>query len=449
MGATASLTPTDVTVEPGTTATCQIRVRNTGQVVDQFTFSVLGQMQTMATIEPPQVSLLPGTEGVATVLFSAARSPAVAAGTYAFAVKVSSSEDPEGSVTEEGTLTVGVLLDIFVEVLPRTTRGRRGARAEVAVDNRGNQRVNGDLATVDPTNSLRFRFAAPAVIAEPNTATFSKLAISPVKSFWKGPEKSHPFKVALSTPGGLTVLADGIFLQEALVPRWLLKALLIALALLVILAVLWFTLLRPTIKSEATSAAQNAIAAPLASQAAKTAALGTAQQAAAQTAAQQGAAVQQLQKAVGITPTASSSLPPIGGTGTGTSPGSTSSSATGVYGRLSASVAPGANSPTVSYTVPTGNTLDITDLILENPAGDSGTLVLEQGSTPMLSVSLDNFRDLDYHFVTAPSLTSGQTLVLAVTCANVANGATAAKTCTPGVFYSGTLTPSPSPTPTG
>src|SRR5713226_8059180 len=160
MGAAASLNPTTVSVEPGAEATTEIKVRNTGKVVDQFTLDVVGDPAAWSSVSPP-------------------RSSDVAAGAFPFGVRVTSKEDPAGSVTEEGSLEVGVFKDLFGELIPRTSRGSREGRHELAVDNRGNLALNADLDAVDPNDALRFRFSTPALVTEPNTATFAKLSVRP------------------------------------------------------------------------------------------------------------------------------------------------------------------------------------------------------------------------------------------------------------------------------
>ena len=62
MGATASLATKSVRVEPGAGASLEIRVRNTGQVVDQFSLDILGDAAPWTTVEPPSLSLFPGAE---------------------------------------------------------------------------------------------------------------------------------------------------------------------------------------------------------------------------------------------------------------------------------------------------------------------------------------------------------------------------------------------------
>jgi hypothetical protein len=85
-----------------------------------------------------------------------------------------------------------------------------------------------------------------------------------------------------------------------------------------------------------------------------------------------------------------------------------------------------------SFTVPEGQTLLITDLILENPEGDSGSMTVSRGDAVLLDVRLDNFRDLDYHFVTPIVIDAGEELVLQASCANGAS-------CSPALYYVGSI----------
>ncbi len=81
--------------------------------------------------------------------------------------------------------------------------------------------------------------------------------------------------------------------------------------------------------------------------------------------------------------------------------------------------------------------LSITDIVLQNPAGDSGTLTILRDQTPLLVQQLDNFRDLDFHFITPLIFTAGQKLVLSIVCANKPVGTTPAAACTPAGLFSG------------
>jgi hypothetical protein len=84
-------------------------------------------------------------------------------------------------------------------------------------------------------------------------------------------------------------------------------------------------------------------------------------------------------------------------------------------------------------TVTPAGTLFITDLIFSNPNGTPGALVVMRGTTPLIQLKLDNFRDYDLHFVTPIVIPSGQQLNLSLTCTS--------SPCDPAVFYSGYLRP--------
>ena len=73
MGASATLQATELLVTPGTEQAIELRVRNTGTVVDQFTFQPIGLAAGWISVEPPQVSLFPGAEGLALTFAGGAR----------------------------------------------------------------------------------------------------------------------------------------------------------------------------------------------------------------------------------------------------------------------------------------------------------------------------------------------------------------------------------------
>ncbi len=123
MGSSASLDRTELAVEPGEQVSAQLRVRNNGSVVDQFTFEGLGTGAAWIEAEPEVLSLFPGAEGTVTIHFRPPKSPNTPPGPTPFGVKVVSGEDPTGSAVEEGVLTVGRFADRSVEIYPVTAAG--------------------------------------------------------------------------------------------------------------------------------------------------------------------------------------------------------------------------------------------------------------------------------------------------------------------------------------
>src|SRR6266536_2390940 len=118
MGATATLSEAGLVAEPGQETTCSVTIRNAGQVVDQFAIDVVGDASGWATAEPATVNLMPGETGTVTVRFAPPRSSDVPAGLIPFGVRVFSSEDPAGSVVEEGTVQLGAFTEVTAEIVP-------------------------------------------------------------------------------------------------------------------------------------------------------------------------------------------------------------------------------------------------------------------------------------------------------------------------------------------
>ena len=84
-------------------------------------------------------------------------------------------------------------------------------------------------------------------------------------------------------------------------------------------------------------------------------------------------------------------------------------------------------------------TLVITDLVLQNPRGDAGTLRLLRDANGkkniLLEVGLGNFRDLDHHWLQAWRFQPGEKVVLAVRCQNPGDRGH----CTQSVSFSGRI----------
>src|SRR5947208_11902150 len=120
MAATAPVASKAVTVTPGGEAVSEVRIRNSGTVVDQFTLEVLGDASAWAIVEPAVIPLFPGAEAVARVRFKPPKSSSVLARAVPFAVRVKSREDARASPREEGVVDVGPFHDTFDRPVPRT-----------------------------------------------------------------------------------------------------------------------------------------------------------------------------------------------------------------------------------------------------------------------------------------------------------------------------------------
>ena len=140
--------PTDP-VEPGGAGTAVVRVRNAGQVVEEFRLELVGPVSAFASVEPAQLRLFPGDEGEATVRFQPPRDASVASGPTTFGVRVIPIDDPSSAVVEESTVTVGGFADVTADISPRNVDGN-SATHTITVRNRGNAPTTVGLSYVDP-----------------------------------------------------------------------------------------------------------------------------------------------------------------------------------------------------------------------------------------------------------------------------------------------------------
>jgi len=446
MGLTASLIAADVRVTPGQEAVSPVQVRNTGPVVDQFTVEVLGPAARWTVVEPPVLNLFPGDVGEVLVRFQPPRSPEALAGPVPFGVRFTSAEDPQASWVEEGTVNVEPFTDLRAILRPTTSKGRRRGKHQLDVENLGNIPLDTQIQPTDPDNQLRFKLNRPRFMALAGTSTLVRIVAVPRKRFMRGPDKNNPFQVLVLTggapelgPDGASVVpapaepisVNGSFLQRSLLPRWLVPALIALLALAIIAAGLWFALLKPTIKSLAKeqAAAQNSAAAANAADAKQ-----QAQQA--QQKADQAASA----AAAAANPSASA-----GAGGDGTGPGGANDPNAlnqPIDFRIQATAPTRTDGGFNTFTFPgqANKPLDITDLQLQNPFGDSGIIELRRGNTTVwLRFGLDNFRDYDDHFVVPIHFNKGDVLTFAVSCKAPGPGRTQ---CTPAVSISGRTTKS-------
>jgi hypothetical protein len=423
MGATTSV-PTDrLTVTPGAEARTEITVRNTGRVVDSFRLEPLGPLAAWTVVEPESVALMPDGEATVAVSFRPPRSSALPAGETPWAVRVVPQEDPDGVMVEEGLLDVDPFSEVLAELRPRTSRarGRRAGRHEVAVDNLGNTAVEVYLAGGDADQAVDVLLVPDHLVLEPGSAALIAVRPRARERFWRGQPKTHPFQVVAEPAGQPPVVVDGTLMQEPVLPAWLLKALLIAAVVAALAIALWLAVLKPSIKDTARAIA------------AKEAQAATADEAASRKAADAAAA----EDAAAAQDDTQSQLDALGkgktkgGTTTGDALGTPETTR----------VAATADDQAPAAVLDPKRTVSVSDLLLQNPDGNSGTVTLSRGDQVFYVARLENFRDLDLHLVAPVVVAPGEKLAMSVTCTNPdPAGKAKAAPCTPAVTVQGFAT---------
>ena len=214
---------------------------------------------------------------------------------------------------------------------------------------------------------------------------------------------------------------------------------------------LWNTMLKPKVHSMATQGA--AVAAQQATSGAAKAskATGAASRSASATGKKSSGGASS-SAGTGSTGTGSGGTAATGSPGTSGAGGSPTTSATPasttgtpISSSLQSNASPATTYSTVPYAVPANETLDVSDVVLQNPQGDTGELQVRAGSTTLIQLGLANFRNIDYHFAQPIVFTTVAPLVLAVQCQNPGGQACADKLSFSGTLNAGTSSPSPAP----
>ncbi|GGZ31554.1 hypothetical protein GCM10010387_26930 [Streptomyces inusitatus] len=459
MSLTASLQEPFVTAVPGEETSLPLRVLNSGDTVEEYRFEVVGACAAWATVEPAALSLYPGSSESATLTLRPPRDPSVPAGETPFGVRVVPTSGQGEPVVPEGRVIVLPFTEVTAELVPNSSHGALRGRHQLAVDNRGNTPIAVRLGSRSGTERARVSFNEPELRIEPGRAEFGGLRITPVKRLWWGTPVTHPFQalVTPAAPEGVEapdpVVLDGSYQQEALLPRWLPRAAVITALLVVALIGLWYALLRPAVKSAAREAITPEAIASATAQGMPTPG------GEADSGANSGASGE---------PGAS----PGSGTGTssGTSSGASSGANSGATGGPSPSPSPspsdgssaegsgepaptsaqlqvrdsvgGGSNTAAALEVPDGKTFRLTDIVIQNPQGDAGTVTVSAGeSGTVLSLALENFRDSDYHFVTPILVPEGGQVTMTVNCRKVGKpvNAPTPSRCAESLFLGGTM----------
>ena len=184
-------------VEPGASVSLELTVRNTGTVVDQFSFEVLGGAAAWATFDPPTVSLFPQAEETVHVRFLLLVPPTLPSGAIPFGVRVQSREDPEGSVVEEGTLNVAEFSEVMAEVTPHATRVWLGADRKYPSTIVQISAIGLNWRARIPTRLSTTPSSPPLMDVAPGSVAFAKVTVRPKASYWRGPSTTEPYQVAL------------------------------------------------------------------------------------------------------------------------------------------------------------------------------------------------------------------------------------------------------------
>ncbi len=191
------LETTQLVVQPGTETRLPIRIRNSGTIVESYRVDVVGHAASWSRVEPPLVSVYPGQEVEAEVVFWPVRSAHTPLGIVPFGVRAVSDVDATSSMVAEGAIDVAGIVDIASTILPRNSKGRWSGKHRVEIENRGNTPVSLRLRGHDSDELLDFRFKQNEVEIPVDGFVVTKVKAKIRSPYLRGPAAARPFKIAI------------------------------------------------------------------------------------------------------------------------------------------------------------------------------------------------------------------------------------------------------------
>ncbi|MFJ6071860.1 ricin-type beta-trefoil lectin domain protein [Streptomyces sp. NPDC093065] len=255
-----SLEPASATVDPGSSARVRLRVRNTGDVVDEYRFEPVGDVAPWTTVEPQTLRLYPGTTGTVELTFAPPRTPDAVAGPNPYAVRITPTEHPDAVTVPEGNLTITAFTEVRAELVPPTVKGRLRGRPRLAVDNLGNTKVTASVAGSDTGDHLSYEIRPSNVQIEPGRAAFVETTLKPKRIIWFGSKEERPYRLAVRRSGVDPTDVEGTYVQRGFLPRWLATFFGVFLALAIAFVMIWIAY-KPQVRTSATEQTQQAGAA--------------------------------------------------------------------------------------------------------------------------------------------------------------------------------------------
>ncbi len=226
-GVTLELPASEVPVEPGGTAVLEARVRNRGDVVDEFALWVEGPPAPWVRVEPPRLPVYPGQDATARLTFTPPRD-GVAAGREPFRLVAQSVQQGGAGAVQDGGVDVAAVTRLALDVVPERQRTEALAEYQVVLQNRGNHDVVVDLEARDPQYLLQVQVDPPRLYAPAfGSATATMHALAPGAA----PDQPRPFPLTVTAtpadrPQEAPVTADAVLVHHFAPPAAYLATLL-------------------------------------------------------------------------------------------------------------------------------------------------------------------------------------------------------------------------------
>ncbi len=192
---------------PPPAAQWRLRLRNAGNVLDTFSFSITGIHPGWVNLDPAQVTLKPGEEG--TALLTVRPADGTAAGTYPFVVRTFSHLNLNQRTETPLKVEVQPRAGFTLAVSPREaeSQGLREFEVSLTSDKSSNTDLWLDLSASDQDNACDYTFEPQRVLLQARQVARSSLRVQPRAVLGPNERRQYAVKVVV-TPQESTIPAQ-------------------------------------------------------------------------------------------------------------------------------------------------------------------------------------------------------------------------------------------------
>ncbi|HSQ27952.1 MAG TPA: PKD domain-containing protein, partial [Anaerolineales bacterium] len=206
-------------VLPGEKLAVPVVLINQGLGADTFHVEAEGLPPDWVSLDPSEWRLDAGEAANAVLLIQPPRNSSAQAGRRQFTILVKSEHEPEQNVTINCVLTVGAYTEITTRLFAPNTERELPARVQII--NQSNSPVTARVSWESPDETLAFDPPEPKQVslALDESVNVDYVA-KPIRRYWVGGEKNHPYTVTVQAPGIDGQTLRGAVNQRAVMPPW-------------------------------------------------------------------------------------------------------------------------------------------------------------------------------------------------------------------------------------
>jgi hypothetical protein len=218
-GVNITLDKTNLAVAPGQEISCEIRLRNLGQLVDRFVLSVSDSVDAWTVLEPTTVSLFPASAGSAVLRLRPPRGSVPSAGTVTFTVIATSEADPTVRAMQEASVEVARYDEVRAQMVPPTVQGREAGRFRLVIANAGNAAVTAMVEGRTRQESGAVMATPPVVSLAPGARAEAIVEIRPHRLLADGAaDVFHVLDVSVTAEQSQPITLEATMVQQAAPP---------------------------------------------------------------------------------------------------------------------------------------------------------------------------------------------------------------------------------------